>query len=138
MRARRGRAVALLAALLVAAGLAPRILPSSYAANVLVTAALYVVLALAFDLMAGHVGAVSLAAPAFYAMGAYTAGILSTRYDAGFAVTLPAGVAGEEVRDREAEALLFAPDNGLGQVTARELPQEMFRRAPPELQAPRQ
>jgi ABC-type branched-subunit amino acid transport system permease subunit len=83
----------LVVALLAAAFLAPRLAPSSYAANVLVTLALYVVLALAFDLMAGHVGAVSLAAPAFYAIGAYAAGILATRYEAGFPVTLVAGTA---------------------------------------------
>lgn len=83
----------LAAAFLAAAIVAPRLVPSSYAAHALVTLALYVVLALAFDLMAGHVGAVSLAAPAFYAIGAYTAGILATRYDAGFLLTLPAGTA---------------------------------------------
>jgi branched-chain amino acid transport system permease protein len=85
--------VALGVALLAAALGAARLAPSTYAANALVTLALYVVLALAFDLMAGHIGAVSLAAPAFYAIGAYTAGILATRYDAGLLVTLPAGVA---------------------------------------------
>ena len=81
------------AALLATAIAAPRLVPSSYAANALVTLALYVVLALAFDLMAGHVGAVSLAAPAFYAIGAYTAAILATRYDAGLGATLAAGTA---------------------------------------------
>lgn len=85
--------VALGVALLAAALGAARLAPSTYAANALVTLALYVVLALAFDLMAGHIGAVSLAAPAFYAIGAYTAGILATRYEAGLLVTLPAGVA---------------------------------------------
>jgi len=89
----RWRRPAVVVALLVAAALAPRTISSSYAANVLVTLALYVVLALAFDLMAGHVGAVSLAAPAFYAIGAYTAGILATRYEVGFPVTLAAGTA---------------------------------------------
>jgi len=85
--------VALGVALLAAALGAARLAPSTYAANALVTLALYVVLALAFDLMAGHIGAVSLAAPAFYAIGAYTAGILATRYEAGLLVTLPAAVA---------------------------------------------
>jgi branched-chain amino acid transport system permease protein len=84
------RPAAWLAAAAVAAVLlaAPALWPSSYAAGVLVTLALYLTLALAFDLMAGHLGAVSLAAPAFYALGAYTAGILATRYGTGFLANL--------------------------------------------------
>jgi branched-chain amino acid transport system permease protein len=73
--------------------LAPRLVASSYGANALVTLALYVVLALAFDLMAGHVGAVSLAPPAFYALGAYTAGILATGPGTGFVTNLGAAAA---------------------------------------------
>jgi ABC-type branched-subunit amino acid transport system permease subunit len=78
-------AAAAAATLLLAA---PALWPSSYAAGVLVTLALSLTLALAFDLMAGHLGAVSLAAPAFYAVGAYTAGILATRYGTGFLANL--------------------------------------------------
>jgi branched-chain amino acid transport system permease protein len=79
--------------LLALALVAPRLWPSSYFANVLVTLALYVTLALAFDLMAGHLGAVSLAAPAFYGLGAYTAGVLATRQGTGLGVNLAAAVA---------------------------------------------
>src|SRR4029450_12315111 len=37
-------------------------------------------LALSYDLVVGHVGALSLAHPAFFGVGAYTAAILATRF----------------------------------------------------------
>jgi branched-chain amino acid transport system permease protein len=79
--------------LVLAGGLAlaaPRLLATSYGAGALVTLAQYITLALAFDLLAGHIGAVSLAAPAFYALGAYTAGILATRAGTAFLENLAA------------------------------------------------
>ena len=82
--------IALAIILLVAAVAAPRLAPSSYAANALVTLALC--RACAGVRPDGRPRGRGVArATAFYAIGAYTAGILATRYDAGFLVTLVAG-----------------------------------------------
>jgi ABC-type branched-subunit amino acid transport system permease subunit len=50
-----------------------------YIVHVLVYTALFAALALSYDLIVGHVGALSLAHPAFFGLGAYTAAILATR-----------------------------------------------------------
>ena len=50
-----------------------------YIVHVLVFTALFAALALSYDLVVGHVGALSLAHPAFFGVGAYTAAILATR-----------------------------------------------------------
>jgi ABC-type branched-subunit amino acid transport system permease subunit len=50
-----------------------------YVVHVLVYTALFAALALSYDLVVGHVGALSLAHPAFFGVGAYTASILATR-----------------------------------------------------------
>jgi ABC-type branched-subunit amino acid transport system permease subunit len=50
-----------------------------YVVHVLVYTALFAALALSYDLVVGHVGALSLAHPAFFGTGAYTAAILATR-----------------------------------------------------------
>jgi ABC-type branched-subunit amino acid transport system permease subunit len=50
-----------------------------YVVHVLVYTALFAALALSYDLVVGHVGALSLAHPAFFGVGAYTAAILATR-----------------------------------------------------------
>jgi branched-chain amino acid transport system permease protein len=50
-----------------------------YIVHVLVYTALFATLALSYDLVVGHVGALSLAHPAFFGVGAYTAAILATR-----------------------------------------------------------
>ncbi|MFX3645679.1 ABC transporter permease subunit, partial [Streptococcus suis] len=39
----------------------------------------FAALALSYDLVVGHVGALSLAHPAFFGVGAYTAALLATR-----------------------------------------------------------
>jgi ABC-type branched-subunit amino acid transport system permease subunit len=51
-----------------------------YVVHVLVYTALFAALALSYDLVVGHVGALSLAHPAFFGVGAYTAAILATRF----------------------------------------------------------
>jgi ABC-type branched-subunit amino acid transport system permease subunit len=56
----------------------PWLLPVTYLVHVLVLAGLYAALALSFDLVAGWAGLVSLAHPAFFGVGAYTAAILAT------------------------------------------------------------
>jgi ABC-type branched-subunit amino acid transport system permease subunit len=49
-----------------------------YVLHVLIFTALFAALALSYDLVVGHVGSLSLAHPAFFGLGAYTAGILAT------------------------------------------------------------
>jgi ABC-type branched-subunit amino acid transport system permease subunit len=49
-----------------------------YVLHVLVFTALFAALALSYDLVVGHVGSLSLAHPAFFGIGAYTAAILAT------------------------------------------------------------
>ena len=76
------RAIALgLGALVVAApwviaAAVPR--QQRYVLHVLVFTALFAALALSYDLVVGHVGSLSLAHPAFFGIGAYTAAILAT------------------------------------------------------------
>ena len=50
-----------------------------YVVHVLIFTALFAALALSYDLVVGHVGSLSLAHPAFFGIGAYTAAILATR-----------------------------------------------------------
>jgi branched-chain amino acid transport system permease protein len=50
-----------------------------YVLHVLIFTALFAALALSYDLIVGHVGSLSLAHPAFFGVGAYSAAILSTR-----------------------------------------------------------
>src|SRR5919198_4409356 len=57
----------------------PLVVQVSYVLDVLIVTALYVGLALSYDLIVGHVGSLSLAQPAFYGIGAYTVALLSTR-----------------------------------------------------------
>jgi len=71
------RASAVLVAAVVAA---PVMLGAEYLLRVLILAGIFVVLAISYDLIVGQVGSLSLAHPAFYGVGAYTTGILTTRY----------------------------------------------------------
>ena len=77
---RRATAVALgalvVAAPWVIAAAVPR--QQRYVLHVLVFTALFAALALSYDLVVGHVGSLSLAHPAFFGIGAYTAAILAT------------------------------------------------------------
>ena len=63
-----------------------------YVVHVLVYTALFAALALSYDLVVGHVGALSLAHPAFFGVGAYTAAILATRLGWPFLVDVVAAV----------------------------------------------
>ena len=64
-----------------------------YILHILVFTALSGALALSYDLVVGHVGSLSLAHPAFFGIGAYTAALLATEARWPFAVALPAGIA---------------------------------------------
>ena len=68
---------ALVAAPWIIGAVVPR--QQRYVLHVLIFTALFAALALSYDLVVGHVGSLSLAHPAFFGIGAYTAAILATR-----------------------------------------------------------
>jgi ABC-type branched-subunit amino acid transport system permease subunit len=63
-----------------------------YILHVLVFTALFAALALSYDLVVGHVGSLSLAHPAFFGVGAYTAAILATAARWPFSADLAAAI----------------------------------------------
>jgi ABC-type branched-subunit amino acid transport system permease subunit len=75
-----GPSVVLQIGLLLLLVLLPQLVQLSYLLDVLIVTALYVGLALSYDLIVGHVGSLSLAQPAFYGIGAYSVALLSTRF----------------------------------------------------------
>jgi ABC-type branched-subunit amino acid transport system permease subunit len=82
-------ALAVAAPWIVAAG-APG--QQRYVVHVLIFTALFGALALSYDLVVGHVGSLSLAHPAFFGAGAYTAAILATQARWPFLADLAAAV----------------------------------------------
>ena len=68
----------------------------SYLVVVLVTMAIFAILAVALNIVVGYAGQPNLAQSAFFGLGAYFAAIMSTRYGLGFWWTIPIsfGVAG--------------------------------------------
>ncbi|MFC7550254.1 branched-chain amino acid ABC transporter permease [Plantactinospora sp. GCM10030261] len=66
----------------------PLILPVPYYLSTAITALMFVALAVAFDLVVGRIGALSLCQPVFFGFGSYAAAILSTRYGWSFGATL--------------------------------------------------
>jgi ABC-type branched-subunit amino acid transport system permease subunit len=99
---RRTAAVAAAAVVVAAPWLVAAAVPRQqrYVLHVLIFTALFAALALSYDLVVGHVGSLSLAHPAFFGIGAYTAAILATTLrwpfvaDVGAAVLAAAVVAG--------------------------------------------
>ena len=81
-------ALAAVAALLVF----PFITPSVYLQNVLTEVLIFGIFAMSLDLLIGYTGLLSFGHAAFWGVGAYTAGIVATRYGDNLLVTLPAGV----------------------------------------------
>jgi ABC-type branched-subunit amino acid transport system permease subunit len=77
---RRAIALALGALVVAAPWLIAAAIPRQqrYVLHVLIFTALFAALALSYDLVVGHVGSLSLAHPAFFGIGAYTAAILAT------------------------------------------------------------
>jgi branched-chain amino acid transport system permease protein len=65
---------------------------SSFLLTLLTQALIYAILAMSLDIILGYTGLASLGHAAYFGLGAYGVGILSTRYGAGFGVALPAGV----------------------------------------------
>ena len=71
--------------LLFLAGIAyPLTHPSNYGLSTAITALMFVVLAVAYDLVVGRMGALSFAQPVFFGFGAYAAALLTTRLGLSF------------------------------------------------------
>lgn len=62
----------------------PRLYPSGYAINLMIDTVRWTVFALSYDLVAGHVSAVSLGQTVFYGLGAYVAAILGPLLGLGY------------------------------------------------------
>jgi branched-chain amino acid transport system permease protein len=65
---------------------------SSFLLTLLTQALIFAILAMSLDIILGYTGLASLGHAAYFGLGAYGVGILTTRYGAGFWVALPAGV----------------------------------------------
>jgi branched-chain amino acid transport system permease protein len=65
---------------------------SSFLVTLLTQALIYAILAMSLDIILGYTGLASLGHAAYFGLGAYGVGILTTRYGAGFWVALPSGV----------------------------------------------
>lgn len=59
----------------------PLVVKTPYFIHIFILVGMYVIFALSYDLSVGQVGVLSLAHPAFFGVGAYTAAILSVNYD---------------------------------------------------------
>ena len=66
--------------------------PMDYLLHVIVVLAVYTILAVSYDLLAGHTGLLSVAHAAFYGVGAYTSAILVTDLRAPFLVGMLGGM----------------------------------------------
>ena len=86
--AKRGLA---LAAILVGMAVAPMLF-GPYATVILTNALLYTILALGLNIVVGYAGLLDLGYAAFFAVGAYTVGILTTTFGWNFWATLPIAV----------------------------------------------
>jgi branched-chain amino acid transport system permease protein len=64
---------------------------SAYQVNIMTTALMYVVLGLGLNIVVGLAGLLDLGYVAFYAVGAYTYGLLNHHFSLGFWAVLPAG-----------------------------------------------
>jgi ABC-type branched-subunit amino acid transport system permease subunit len=62
----------------------PQLASTGYIINAMLDAVRWTIFALAFDLLAGHVGAVSLGQPAFYGLGAYVTALVGAKLHMGF------------------------------------------------------
>lgn len=67
----------------------PLVFSSQYAIGIQTTAAIWVMLAVGLNIVVGYCGLLDLGYAAFFAIGAYTSGILSTRYGLSLIETIP-------------------------------------------------
>ena len=88
---RLGATAALGAAVLIAAALVPAF-ANSYFVEIGTTALLYTVLCLGLNVVVGYAGLLDLGYAAFFAVGAYTTGILTTQFGVNFWLTLPVAI----------------------------------------------
>ena len=65
---------------------------SSFLLTLLTQALIYAILAMSLDLILGYTGLSSLGHAAYLGLGAYSVGILATKYGAGFGTTLTVGI----------------------------------------------
>ncbi|MGK5553946.1 branched-chain amino acid ABC transporter permease [Actinomadura kijaniata] len=72
---------------------APLVIATPYALNVMTSAAIFVMLAVGLNIVVGYCGLLDLGYAAFFAVGAYTSGVLATRLDVPLLATLPAVLA---------------------------------------------
>ncbi|MGH3359288.1 MAG: branched-chain amino acid ABC transporter permease [Nocardioidaceae bacterium] len=75
---------------LAVALLAPFVTATNYSLSVMTSALLFVMLAVGLNIVVGYCGLLDLGYAAFFAIGAYTSGILATRYDWPLLATVPA------------------------------------------------
>ncbi|HEQ60659.1 MAG TPA: branched-chain amino acid ABC transporter permease, partial [Firmicutes bacterium] len=71
----------------------PRILGDSYYISVLVFVGIYSIVTIGLSLLMGYAGQISLGHAAFFGIGAYTSGLLTTRCALSGWVALPAAIA---------------------------------------------
>lgn len=69
---------------------APLIIATPYAMNVMTAAIIFVMLAVGLNIVVGQCGMLDLGYAAFFAVGAYTSGVVSTRLDWPLIATIPA------------------------------------------------
>ncbi|MEG2005802.1 MAG: branched-chain amino acid ABC transporter permease, partial [Bilophila sp.] len=77
--------------LVLAALLIMPLVSSMYQVNIMVSALIYVMLGLGLNIVVGLAGQLVLGYAAFYAVGAYTYGLLDTYFGLGFWAVLPVG-----------------------------------------------
>lgn len=83
---------AILALALLAAILLPLCFTKRYVVTIMTNCVCFSILALSLNLITGFMGITSMGHAAFYGIGAYTAAILSTRFDVNILVTVPAAI----------------------------------------------
>jgi branched-chain amino acid transport system ATP-binding protein len=86
----RTKALVVLGVLIAAVVVPPFMDP--FPLSILMLIVIFAILAMSLDLLMGYTGMESLGQAAFFGMGAYTVGILSTRYDFGWALAVPLAV----------------------------------------------
>ncbi|MEU1480925.1 branched-chain amino acid ABC transporter permease [Streptomyces sp. NPDC001668] len=72
-----------------AAALAPFLIATPYSLNVMTSAAIFVMLAVGLNIVVGYCGLLDLGFVAFFAVGAYTSGVLATKYGLSLVQTIP-------------------------------------------------
>lgn len=69
---------------------APFVIATPYALNVMTSTAIFVMLAVGLNIVVGYCGLLDLGYAAFFAVGAYTSGVLTTQFDVPLLATVPA------------------------------------------------